>query len=389
VATIREAMEECLDLDRIIVYQHQKNESEEQLRKEYRLHRQWHQTTGNTAVASIPLHTDTGCAAIISLRRDTNLKFTKEELEKIRQLTEPFAAAFEMVDKAHRNLLEHAVHSVRQTASSILKPQGWKKKIAAVCAVIMIGWFCWGSMDYQITVSGTIVPEEVRYLAAPFSGTLQSAPAVQGDHVARGDVLCIFDHQELLSEREKLTAQIEIAQLEEDKALTSQQEVDAQLAQAQKRLLQAKFDIINQKIDHAVIKAPFDGLVARGDLRQRIGGVLQQGEPIYEVTSTQQWILELEVPENMTDGLVNGLSGKFASNAKPELTHELQIVRISPKAEVRNGKNVYVSEAEINLDSEWVKSGMEGAAKINIGRRRVWWIALHRMVNYARMKFWL
>jgi hypothetical protein len=28
---------------------------------------------------------------------------------------------------------------------------------------------------------------------------------------------------------------------------------------------------------------------------------------------------------------------------------------------------------------------MDGVAKIDVGRRRVWWVSLHRAINFARL----
>jgi len=389
VKAIREAMEECLDLDRILAFQPKKRQSNELTANDYRLHRQWHNIAGNAAVASIPLHTQTGCAAIVSLRRDSHCSFTKEELDKIRDLMEPFAPAFALIDRAQRNLLTHAMETTRQTATNALKPQRWKKKMLVVALLAFLGWFCFGTTDYQITVPATIVPAQVRHIAAPFTGMLQSAPVVQGDLIEQAGVLCVFDHQELSKEREKLIAQIEIAQLEEDKALTTQSQMNVQLARAHKRMLQAKLDIVNQKIDQATMRAPFDGIVVRGDMRSRIGQIIPQGEPLFEISSSKQWQLEMAVPEHLSLGLSPGLTGKFATNAQPELLHNLQVSRVSPHAELRQGKNVYLTEAPIDADLPWIKSGMEGMAKINLGRKRVCWVALHNVIDYFRMKFWL
>ena len=63
--------------------------------------------------------------------------------------------------------------------------------------------------------------------------------------------------------------------------------------------------------------------------------------------------------------------------------------RIIPKAQVENGRNVYVAEARIGGEANWIRPGLEGIAKIQAGRRGIWWITLHRAIDHLRMNFWL
>ena len=63
--------------------------------------------------------------------------------------------------------------------------------------------------------------------------------------------------------------------------------------------------------------------------------------------------------------------------------------RIRPQAEIQGQLNVYVAEAEAALPFAWMRPGMEGVAKIEVGRRRVWWVVLHRATDYLRLKLWL
>ena len=56
---------------------------------------------------------------------------------------------------------------------------------------------------------------------------------------------------------------------------------------------------------------------------------------------------------------------------------------------MRAGHNVYVAEAYITPDAEWMRPGMEGVARIEVGPRRVWWITLHKCIDYLRLNYWL
>jgi hypothetical protein len=87
--------------------------------------------------------------------------------------------------------------------------------------------------------------------------------------------------------------------------------------------------------------------------------------------------------------VVSGLRGAFASYARPEDVREFRVSRVLAGAEVRDSRNVYVAEAEIGALADWMRPGMDGVAKVRIGRRPVWWIALHRVIDYLRINLWL
>jgi len=54
-----------------------------------------------------------------------------------------------------------------------------------------------------------------------------------------------------------------------------------------------------------------------------------------------------------------------------------------------NGQNVVLAEAEIEGQSDWMRSGMSGYANVKAGWQPVWWILGHRVIDGLRLGFWL
>jgi len=389
VGCIQEAMEECLDIDQLIIYQKEKKDSEDRIPLEYRLHRQWHEFAGNAAVASIPLHSEEGCRAILSLKSNASQPFNMKKMQEIRELTEPYTPAFVLVEKANRHLLTHAAQSISSSVKAVVQPKRWTIKTVLLLSLAFAAWFLLGTMDYQITVSGTVLPAHERHLAAPMQGVLSSANVIRGEQFQKGAVLCTLDRQDLLMERTMLNTQIKAAQLEKNISDNNENDIGAELAEANIKFLQAKLNILNRQIKRTVIEAPFDGWVVNGDLRKRLGEVVMLGEPLYEIASSQEWLLKLEVPEHLSADLKTALTGQYATNAKPEIKHSLCILNYSPSARLENGRNVYIAEARTDMNQAWIKAGMEGVAKIKIDRRRIWWVVLHKIINFTHLHLWL
>jgi multidrug efflux pump subunit AcrA (membrane-fusion protein) len=213
---------------------------------------------------------------------------------------------------------------------------------------------------------------------------------VAGDVVRKGDVLATFRTEELLLERDRLRAELQVQQYAAGQAMAQNAApVEVRLAQAQAHLLETQLALLQVRLDAATVRAPFDGIVVSGDLRSRIGQPLALGDPLFQVAPDGRWKLRLQVPEQAVDDVAAGQSGVFATDARPDEQESFELRRVSPGAEVVNGQNVYVAEAEVEVAAPWMRPGMEGIGKIGTGNRVTWWVLLHRLTDWLRLHFWL
>ncbi len=392
VIRLRAAMEECLDMGETIVRQRElrlPDGSDEPPGTDYRLHRQWHESTGGSAVASLLLPADADRTAILSLQRAANAPFSSDELEQIREMTAPYVAAFGLLDRASRSLPSHLFTRLRDLWRDLRAPGPWPRKAAVAASVLAVGWFACGSIDYRVAVPATLVPSHSRYVSAPFEGVLEKAEVTAGSRVRAGDVLAVFEHHELRLERDRLRAELALHRSSAGEAMAGRNATEVGMARARQRLLGARLETVEQKIESAVVRAPFDGLLVDGDLRKQVGSRLPLGEPLFEIAAQRGFRLDLEVPEYAAGDLAVGLGGEFASHARPDQVASFAIERVSPRAEPLRGANVYVAEAALDLDAPWIRAGIEGIGKIEVGAKPVWWAAFHHVIDYFRLRFWV
>ncbi len=398
VAQLRAAMEECLDLGKPIVCQQDGAWEQEALTSGFRLHQQWQHLAGGASVVSIPLNAGERCVAVLSMRRRAEEPFKSEQLEEVRALVEPFAPALLLVRDASRTLPRHIADTARGSVAALVQPGHRGRKLLCALAAAAALWFCVGTLDYRLTVAATLTPAQQRHVAAPFDGTLLTSSVLAGDVVHAGDVLCEFDRRELELERDRLRSQLAVLEREHMRALATEQPVEAQLVGANQRLTRVQLAITEQRIEQAVLRAPFDGVVISGDLRKQIGAVMRQGEPLFEIAPLDNWTLEMDIPESVAGDLIAGLegdgggrsfAGRFAGSARPEAPQPFELTRVRPRAEVKDGRNVFIAEADMVPEVDWMRPGMEGIAKVDLGPRPVWWVALHGILDRLRMSYWL
>ena len=150
----------------------------------------------------------------------------------------------------------------------------------------------------------------------------------------------------------------------------------------------ARLALVQYRLERAEIRAPFDGVVVEGDLRERIGAPVHTGDILMKISQLKGLYVEMRVPERDIDLIKDSRTAEVAFVTKPEETFAVQIERIEPSAVADKEGNVFVVRGRIDVRAEWFKPGLSGVAKIKTGDRSLLWIATHRLVDFLRLKFW-
>jgi multidrug resistance efflux pump len=172
-------------------------------------------------------------------------------------------------------------------------------------------------------------------------------------------------------------------------AMRDGETAEAQIAQANSDKTQAQIDLLNYLIEHGKIISPISGKVVKGDLKRQIGAPVKTGDVLFEVTPLDLLRAELLVPEDQIFDIAVGQEGYLATVSYPAQRIKFVVERINPMAEVANNRNVFKVRVRLEETREWMRPGMEGVAKISVGKRRYVWIWTRRIVNWLRMKMWL
>ncbi len=388
VRLIGEAMEECFDFGGPIVRQDEPWGPEELL-IEYRLHHRWAKSVDQAAVASVPVAMGDDRTAIISMCAKPGRSFSADVIEDVAASLAPAAGLLPLMRLAKRTVREHVVESARDGAVNFAGSRGWFRLAVVLAFLSFVGWFVFGSMPYRVAVPFEAVPTTVQHVVAPFDGGIKAAYVAAGDEVTGGQLLFELETNALELERKRLMAEIEVAGIEVDRALAADELGEAGLAAARKRVIEARLLILEEKLDRSVAHAAFDGIVLSGDLSQLTGQTVSQGDGLYVVAPRGDWKVELVIPQIAVDELRAGLGGYIACDARPEERQSCRIVRMLPSSQVRDGRSVFIAEAEVSDPAPWVRPGMQGVARVDAGRRPVWWVATHGIVEYVRRTFWL
>ena len=136
-----------------------------------------------------------------------------------------------------------------------------------------------------------------------------------------------------------------------------------------------------------MLTAPFDAIVIAGDPSQQIGAPMRRGDTLYEVSPLDSFRVALDVEGDFADVQV-GQEGRLLLASMPYESLPLRITRITPLAAARDGKTSFRVDATLLSAGSTLRPGMEGVAKVEVGKRRYVWTWTHDLVNWARLKLW-
>lgn len=190
-----------------------------------------------------------------------------------------------------------------------------------------------GRLSYTADRAGSLrALREVRIVNQE-EGRLTAVRVREGDRVRAGEVLVRYDDRILRAELDKAKATLGQAELDhrrarqlKEKAFVSEDAVSRaatalEIARAQVRLLEVR-------VQHMTIRAPFDGVVARRLVEP--GNVTPQHTHLLTVIDPSQLVTDVNVSELVMPYLSVGDVARVRIDALGEKLHPGKIVRVHP-----------------------------------------------------------
>lgn len=385
IALVQQAMDECLDAGESMVYQ----PNSPSTGPVPAIHRRWSTETSGAAVCSFPLIDGQKTVGVVSLRRSIDRPFSQEQLDRLQQALRPYGPALRIVDQASQPVASRVTQSLRSTAASNLKSGSLGRKILLSVLVVGLLWFCFGSVTYRPICPVKVTATDLRHLSAPLTAKLGAVLVKPGQQVEQSQLLAELDVADLRLEFSSLQRQFVSAGTEIRQALADDDLSRAAVARSQLQVFEARMAALQQQIEDSEIRAPADGTVVLSGLESRIGQTITQGEELMQFAPAGEWRLEIEVPDDIAPLVKSGQTGFFSAAARPAERQAFEIEQVDGAASVVTDRNVFIAHAAIDARPDWMRIGMEGTVQITTEAKPVWWVTLHRVVDWARVNFWL
>ena len=384
IHAIGAAMDEAIDQKSIVVHPLPAGAEVLVMRDHERLARDH----GSDSLLTVPFSGGDDFVGALTLERPGRLPFDPAAVELVQSVSAVLSHILEMQRLNDRPLRSRVADALREQGRKLAGPRYMKRKLAAAAMLLVALFFTFATTEYRVTGTTTVEGAVRRTLAAPFDGYIASAERRAGDVVRAGALLATLDDKDLRIERLKWASQFAQYSKQYQEAVAVHDRAKAQIAQAQAEQARAQVALADEQLARAQLRAPFDGIVAKGDLSQALGGSVKRGESLFELTPLDAYRVIVQVDEGEITDVRAGQKGKVVLASIADQSFDFTVRNVTPVTTSREGRNFFRVEGSIDNPSERLRPGMEGVGKVQIEERKLIWIWTHRMMDWLRLFAW-
>jgi multidrug efflux pump subunit AcrA (membrane-fusion protein) len=315
-------------------------------------------------------------------------RFTAHETSFCEDVAALAAPILSLKRRAERGWAASTAEALRGVWSKLASPEARHVRFALAACAPAAAALLFVPVPYHVSAPARVESSVQRVVSAPVDGFLEQVNVRPGDLVKAGQLLAQLATQDLQAER--LKRRSELAQHENvyKAALARADRTQLVINQARAAEAQAQLALVDNHLQRAQLRAPFDGIVIKGDLPQQLGAPVRRGEVLLTLAPDERYRLIIEVDERDAALIGDGLPGKLALAALPEDLFEFKVARLLPVAVAADGRNFFEVEGALEASGNTLRPGMRGVAKIAAGRRSPAWIATHRLIDWLRLAAW-
>ena len=235
---------------------------------------------------------------------------------------------------------------------------------------------------FNIKAVSQVRPEKVLQLSAQHLARIVSVFAYEGESVEEGALLVELDTYELELELQRYQGEYLRSLIESDRLLEEGDEAGMQSARLQSEKALTQIERIRYQLAQSSVRAPFDGLIlGPKGLSQKMGQVVQVGEPLVEIASPSLWEVRIHLSEQNLVFLEELLASRGEVSGTLKLTSDPSKsypILLNSREQLAYGLNVqgdtYYFDAVVPLEvtpslRRLLKAGFEGRVAFYVGWR--------------------
>jgi multidrug resistance efflux pump len=345
------------------------------------------QESGLPQVLAVPGYHDGAYRGVLLLERD-GTPFSAEERQTVEALVTllvPLLESRRRYTTGFRTRLRTALADAWQ---DFMAPASTLRRYVVFGLLGVLLLLAVVPAPYRVTADVVLEGAEKRAVVAPFDGFLASAPVRAGDMVAADQLLCALDDRDLRLEQLKWIGQLAQYQGQFQQALGEHDRARANISLAQSQQADAELKLVATRLSRTQITAPIAGLVLSGDLSQRLGSRVQQGEVLFEIAPLSDYRVVLKVDERHIADIERRQGGHLVLSSLPDTSFPFEVTRLTAIATAEGGINYFRVEGRLLETRQALRPGMEGVGKVVTGYRPLLWVWMQPVVDWLRLWLW-
>jgi len=351
-------------------------------------HERMIQIHGDRSMLTLPLYAHDRYYAALTLERQDDRPFTKDEQSYIKSVAALTGPALENKFQNDRPIVFIILAALKRQAEKIFGAGYVGRKVAIMAAVLLVVFFSVARQDYRLTADAVLEGSVTRSIVVPIDGYIQESLVKAGHTIPKDAVMCRMDGRDLELERQNWLSRKRQYERQYQEAVAKHNRAEASIISAQLDQAEAQIALVDKKRSQIVIRAPFTGIVIRGDLSQRLGGAVAKGEEIFQMAPLDAYRLILKVDEQRITDVGEGQKGVLVLSSMAGHPFGFTVRKITPITTAAEGRNYFRVEADLEQTSPRLRPGMEGVGKIDVDRRRIISIWTRDLIDWLRLRLW-
>jgi len=316
------------------------------------------------AIISQPLVTSDGVEVGVWCFAGTQTIIHQPGMSRFVAAASPHVAdAIQLLRRAEKSRLSRTVTLVKKKTSASTR---WIVPLGILSLVLAM----WIPVTYRVRCNAAIEPATRRFAVAPFDGLVSEAFTEPGDRVEQGQVLAEIDGRSIRWELSGVSAERRQSLRQREIELTDRNIPKAFLAELENERLTAEESILEFKRENLQVKSPIAGIVLSGSLERAEAASVETGQVLFEIGQMDPIKVQLAVPAEDIAQVSIGNPVTIWIEGQEDEPLKAEISRIHPRSEIRDARNVFVAEIEVNNE-----------------KRTLGWTLFHKPVNYLRSRF--
>jgi len=351
-------------------------------------HERMIQIHGDRSMLTLPLYAHDRYYAALMLERQDDRPFTKDEQSYIKSVAALTGPALENKFQNDRPIVFVVLAALKRQAEKIFGAGYVGRKVAILAAALLVIFFSVARQDYRLTADAVLEGSVTRSIVVPIDGYIQESFVKAGHTIQKDAVMCRMDGRDLELERQNWLSRKRQYERQYQEAVAKHNRAEASIISAQLDQAEAQIALVDKKRSQIVIRAPFAGIVIKGDLSQRLGGAVAKGEEIFQIAPLDAYRLILKVDEQRITDVNEGQKGLLVLSSMAGHPFGFTVRKITPITTASEGRNYFRVEADLEQASPRLRPGMEGIGKIDVDRRRIISIWTRDMIDWLRLRLW-
>jgi membrane fusion protein (multidrug efflux system) len=234
-----------------------------------------------------------------------------------------------------------------------------------------------GPIDRRITLPATIAPYEEATLYAKVAGYLKSIPVDKGDVVKQGDLLADIEVPELLADRAKYAAEVQVAEIDYKRVQYAQKKAPDLVVPQTVDDAKAKLDVARADqernetlLSYTKITAPFSGVITKrlvdpgAFIPAATMGSAAQNAALLTLTDYNVVRVQVAIPEPEVPFITDGLLANVTVSELPGRTFDCSITRYSHALD--DATKTMLAEIEVANVKHELRPGMYATVVISV-----------------------